>query len=384
MSNSTTSTTVPIMGHSWLVLSACVAVLTFGFVLDTESAFAGLLTAGIWGFQIAMGALIYIGMLVVAGAKWWRPVRGRFLDVAFMLPVPVVLLAVTVIVGMPWLYQWALPEVAEASYLIHHKSGWLNRPFFIARILGCASLWFVFLWAIGKRLKEMMTRPSDVTKASLARLCAGFLVVMGLTVSVGFWDWTMSLEAEWFSTMYSVYGFAGCLQAGMAGVTALAIWWSRKNPDAAISDKTRHDLGKLLFAFSMFWAYIWFCQFMLIWYANLPEEVVYYSTRFQGGWSAMFWLNPVVNFIIPFLWLLSARVKKHEEALLQASLFVLVARFVDVLLMIEPAKSQRLGFPIYHLAATLGVAAIMLLWGRHMASRNRMSPSKHVATAAAH
>jgi hypothetical protein len=217
------------------------------------------------------------------------------------------------------------------------------------------------------------------------RVSAGFIVVMGLTVSVGFWDWTMSLEAEWFSTMYSVYGFAGCLQGGMAAATALCIWWSRHNPDSGIDAKVRHDLGKLLFGFSFFWAYIWFCQFMLIWYANLPEEVGYYLTRFQGGWALVFWLDPLMNFVIPFFWLLSARVKKNEGALLQAAVFVLCARFVDVLLLVEPAKSESVVFPIYHLVATVAVAVVMLLFGRHLVPRGRPATGgKRTAAAGAH
>ena len=375
---------VPVPKHSWLVLLGCIAVVAVGFVSSTTRAFAALLTAGVWGFQLAMGALIFIAIFVVSGARWWRPTRGRFLDVANMLPVPVLLLAVVTIVGMPWLYAWSDHAVAESSHLIHHKAGWLNRPFFIARAVGLAVIWFTFLWAIGKRLRQMFREPTDELKGSLARVSAGFIVVMGLTVSVGFWDWTMSLEAEWFSTMYSVYGFAGCLQGGMAATTVLAILWSRQNPNSGIDAKVRHDLGKLLFGFCFFWAYIWFCQFMLIWYANLPEEVGYYVTRFEGGWTLVFWLAPLLNFIIPFLWLLSARVKKNENALLQAALFVLFARFVDVLVMVEPAKSEHVVFPIYHLAATVAVAVAMLLFGNYVVSRNRPAVSGGKRAAAAH
>jgi hypothetical protein len=127
---------------------------------------------------------------------------------------------------------------------------------------------------------------------------------------------------------------------------------------------------------------------MLIWYANLPEEVGYYHTRFHGGWSLAFWLDPLLNFALPFLWLLSARVKKNERALLQAALFVLCARFVDVLMMVEPAKSESVVFPIYHLAATVAVAVTLLLFGRFMVSREQPAPGgqsgKRAAPAAAH
>jgi hypothetical protein len=263
------------------LVSLFAAFVAMGILLSPQRGWAGLLTAGTYGVQIALGALIWIALLVVSGAKWWRPARSHFLRVASMLHVPMLVAAVAAIAGMAFggLYPWAEHGAAEHSHLLHEKIGWLNKPFFVVRTAIIVVLWSAFFAMIRGPLQRVIAREASSARHRLARVCAAFIVVMALTISVAFWDWTMSLEPEWFSTMYGVYGFAGALQGGMAAVTALSIWYARRNPDSGISVKVRHDLGRLLFGFSMFWAYIWFCQYMLIWYANLPEGVKTSSTR---------------------------------------------------------------------------------------------------------
>jgi hypothetical protein len=128
----------------------------------------------------------------------------------------------------------------------------------------------------------------------------------------------------------------------------------------------------------MFWAYIWFCQYMLIWYANLPEEVSHYLTRTGGGWGPLFWLNPIVNFGIPFFVLLSARAKRREDVLYQMSLLVLVGRWLDVYLLVEPSTSPSVSAPFFHVAATVLVVVGMLTWAARGASGDRVAPRRTV------
>jgi Ni/Fe-hydrogenase subunit HybB-like protein len=187
-----------------------------------------------------------------------------------------------------------------------------------------------------------------------------------VTLSVAAWDWGMSLEPEWFSTMYGVLVFAGTLQGGIAGVTVLALLLDRQGRlDAPLGDSGRHDLGKLLFAFSTFWAYVWFCQFLLIWYANLPEETGHHAARLTGGWGTLFWLNPILCFVAPFVTQLSQTAKREPRILYQAALVVLLGRWLDTYLLVAPSQGPVPAFPLGAIAATVTVLAGMrLLWER--------------------
>jgi len=365
------------MPHLKLVLTVCLTVLAIGLVLQPQRALSGILTAGVYGAQIAIGALVFTCLLIVTGAKWWRPVRRDFLAIARMVAVPGLAVLLVAVLGLPVLYKWAAPGVMDTNHLLHGKMGWLNKPFFIARVVAVIGIWLLLVNAIGGAVARHMARPTTATRTKLTRLGALGIVLLGLTISVAFWDWTMSLEPEWFSNMYGVYGFAGALQGGIAAAAALSIYNSRKHPERRIGPATLHDYGKLLFGFSMFWAYIWFCQYMLIWYANLPEEVTHYITRGAGGWGVLYWLNPIVSFVIPFLVLLSARPKKKEAVLLQVSIIVLVGRWIDIFMLVEPSTSPHLVLPLYGVVATICVVAAMLLV---TTLRRRSNPASRAAS----
>jgi Ni/Fe-hydrogenase subunit HybB-like protein len=168
----------------------------------------------------------------------------------------------------------------------------------------------------------------------------------------------MSTEPSWTSTAYGVYGFASSFQAGIAAIALLALGLVSGH---AAGPKIRHDLGKLLFAFSTFWAYVWFCQYMLIWYTNLPEEVPYYTRRMTSQWAPLFWLSPLLGFVVPFILLLSAKAKRNPVVLGFASIVVLAGRWLDAYLQIAPARHTAPPAPLFALAAGVAVLAGMAL-----------------------
>ncbi|MDP6125144.1 MAG: hypothetical protein QGH20_05245, partial [Candidatus Latescibacteria bacterium] len=296
----------------------------------------------------------------VGGARWWHGVVATSFKIARTLPVPAILLVLTLVLGLRVLYPWAVPGATETNHLLHEKAIWLNAPFFLARMVVVLAIWF----AVTKLLADSVTpdnqHPHAKASASPGRAGAASLLLLAVSVSVGFWDWVMSLEPEWFSTIFSVYGFSGALHGGIAAVTVMALLKTRPGGACPVDPHARHTLGILLFAFTMFWAYIWFCQYMLIWYANLPEETSHFATRFTGGWQMLFWLNPIVNFVVPFVALLSVPAKKNPWLLQRVALIILVGRWLDVYLMVTPASGAGRSVPIYAVAATLVVVVSML------------------------
>lgn len=339
-----------------------IGVLAYGAAANPRDAFPGLLTAALFGLTVALGGAVFAAIQGVSGARWWAPVRPVASALAGTLAVPGTALFLTLVLGLRTLYPWARPGAAAVSHALHAKAVWLNPSFFLARALVVLVLWMALASLLRDRLAALDGRPSAEANRAFARASVLFLLLLAPTLSAASWDWAMSLEPEWYSTMFSVYIFSGTFLGGIAAVAVLAIWLDRRGLlGRRLAPETLHDLGKLLFAFGTFWAYIWFCQYLLIWYSNLPEETPYFARRLTGGWTLLFWLNPVLNFGVPFAALLSARVKRRPGFLAQVALVVLLGRWLDSYLLIAPAGSPLPSFPVYAVVATLLLVPGMLL-----------------------
>jgi len=347
---------------AWLVAAVvCLAVAIGGVFVDPVAGWQGLLIAAYVGLSAALGATLFVAINRVTGAKWAHGIHRVPWAVGRLMPVPAAFLAVVLPLGLTALYPWAVPGAAEASHLIHEKAAWLNVPFFLGRAGAVLAGFWVLTAMLLPRPEPAAAEPRmPSTPAAVI-----FVLLFAVLISVSSWDWMMSLEPEWFSTMFGVYGFAGTFLSGIAVVTVVAVIWSRAGEKRiALGDRQAHDLGALLFGFSMFWGYIWFCQYMLIWYANVPEETPYFAHRLSHGWEMLFWLNPVVNFVIPFVALLRKPAKLNRSVLLQVGIIVLVGRWLDAYLMVAPSQGGSPTLPVFALAATVVVGVAMLVVGR--------------------
>jgi len=352
-------------GAAWIGVAAGLALWLGSLALDAREAWAGLLTASLFALTLALGALVFLAIQVATGAGWWLPVESVARRLSRTLIVPAVALAACLFGGLQALYPWARPGALAASPLLASKALWLSAPLFLARAGAILGVWLVFARVIDGRAGELFQAPSVATRGRLLRAAIGFLIAYAFTISIAMWDWTMSLEPEWFSTMRGVYGFAGMFLGGIGAITALSLQLDDAGElPVRLSASTRHDLGKLLFAFSAFWGYIWFCEFLLIWYANLPEETGHYLIRLAGGWSTLFWLNPLLSFAVPFALLMSAQAKRQPSMLFQVSLVVLIGRWLDAYLLVQPALAASPPWPLATLAATAALLAAMWLAGR--------------------
>lgn len=324
-----------------------VSVIWYAFT-DPTRAFTAMLTAGMFGVSLALGAAIVIATQGAAGATWWYPIQNVALLMTRTLVVPAIVLGIVFVFGLSALYPWARPDVVEASHLLHEKAAWLNVPFFLARAIVVFLVWFGSLAALRARPRK-------------PRMSIVFLILLAPTLSIASWDWMMSLEPEWFSTMYGVYLFSSAFLAGIAVVAMLCLLFEGTSLLPELDGARRHDLGKLLFAFSAFWAYIWFCEAMLIWYSNIPEETTHFAARLSSGWTLLFWLNPILSFVVPFVALMSVNAKKHRQTLFHVAAAVLVGRWLDAYLLVWPSTGPFSGFPVLALVTTAGVVAAMAL-----------------------
>ena len=219
-------------------------------------------------------------------------------------------------------------------------------------------------WAIVRQSRQQDVDGKIRRTLLNRRLSALFIAVFGVTFWLASFDWIMSLEPHWYSSLFAIYNFAGLFLGGLAAITILVVWLRRLGPfRSTLNESHLHDLGKLVFAFSTFWMYIWFCQYMLIWYANIPEETIYFVRRAQGTRLPLFLTTMILNWAVPFLVLLPKRTKRNPLTLVQVSVVILLGRWLDLYLMTFPAFSQdRLWFGAWEVGMTCGTAGLFM-WG---------------------
>ena len=330
-----------------LILLGCA---TFGFMLtkDKERAWHAYLAGYYYFFVLAIGGLFFSSIQHVVKAGWSVNVR-RFCE-SFTSFLPVAFGgALVLLAGGHSLYEWMdKAKVAEDAALAH-KSGYLNVPFFVIRLVVFFALWLLFAKKlVGGSLAQDKTGDEEITKSSVGWGIA-FLLTFAISFSLFSVDLLMSLMPHWFSTVFGVYCFAGLFQSTMATMILLILYCKKKGLlEGYVDENHLHDLGKFMFAFTVFWAYIAYSQYMLIWYANLPEETVFYLPRVTGSWTFVTASLLLFKFVVPFLALLSRRAKRNPAFLGAVAVLILVMQYVDIYWIIYPnlnADAPVFGLP---------------------------------------
>jgi hypothetical protein len=351
---------------SLLIIGVVTAVVGVGVAPERLWASGLLVSYCILG--VGLAGLCFVAIHYAAGARWSVAIRRVAEALAATLLLGIVLLAV-VFVARPELYSWidASSLGSTADTALAFKRFWLSRPFFLARAAVFAILWTTFAVAI-RRCSQKQDLDGDPrwTRVNV-RLSAAFLVIFGVTFTLASFDWVMSLEPRWYSTIFGIYNFSGLFQSGLAALILAALWLEWRGPlRGVLNEEHLHDLGKLLFAFSVFWVYIWFSQYMLIWYTNIPEETTYFIRRLHGTWFALFVANVAFNWIVPFLLLLPRNAKRRRATLGSVAAVVLLGRWLDLYLMIFPSvvgEVPRIGlWEIGITAGGIGCFGLVLVW----------------------
>ena len=290
---------------------------------------------------IPLGALVFVTLQHLTRAGWSATVRrlaeliGSTMPLFAVLVVPIVL---PTLAGSHAVFEWADPTLVANDHLLQHKAPYLNGSFFAARCIVYFGLWILLArFFLGSSLLQDKTRDVELTHRQ-QRWAAPAMIGLAVTLSYASVDLIMTLEPHWYSTIIGVYYFAGCFVSCMAVLIVLAKYLHHRGKlGDAVNVEHYHDLGKLLFAFTFFWAYIAFSQYMLIWYANIPEGTIWYQHRQDGSWIGFSLLLLFGHFIIPFLGLISRNAKRRTNVLLFWAIWMLVMHWVDMYYLIAPS-----------------------------------------------
>jgi hypothetical protein len=317
-------------------------------LISQEHFFQSYLFGYIYWMQITLGSVGLVMLHYLVGGRWSFAIR-RLLEAGAMTLFPMALLFIPILLGAQYLYLWARPEQVAESALLQYKTPYLNLPFFVGRTLLYFVIWIGLAYLLNRWSIEQ-DRTADVALyRRLKSLSAVGTILYMLTVTFAAFDWMMSLEPEWFSSIYGVIFIAGQAVATIAFALILLAALARREPLANwLSVDVFNDLGNFLLAFISFWAYVSFSQYLIIWSANLPETVTWYIRRTEGGWEWLAFILIFCHFALPFALLLSRRAKRNTRLLVAVAVFVLLIRFVDIFWMIKPAFYPE-GFYIHWL-----------------------------------
>jgi hypothetical protein len=339
---------------------AGLAVSLIGLVLNPRQFFQSYLMAYSYALGITLGCLA-LGMIHQLSGGAWGVITRRLIGAASrVLPVLTVLF-IPILLGSHSLYEWTHTEAVAADEILRQKQSYLNLPFFIARAALYFFVWNALVYFLNKWSLEQDHSPDPRIARKMQALSGGGLLAYGLTVTFASFDWLMSLDPHWYSTIYGVLVMGGQGLAALAFLIAMLVWLSRRPPlDAVVAPVHFHDLGNLMLAFVMLWAYFSFSQYLIIYSGNLPEEITWYMHRLQTGWRFVGLILVLFHFAIPFLLLLARRVKRTPELLVRIAAGMLIVRLVDLFWLIAPAF-HREGLVVHWLDVVLP-AAIGALW----------------------
>jgi hypothetical protein len=357
--------------------------IIYGFASGhADRAWANLLLSNFYLMAIALGAVFFLAVQYVAEVGWSVQVKRVLMAMGTYMPFAVICMITIFVLGHHHLYDWTHEEnYQEGGHhfdeILDGKSAYLNVPFYVIRLMAYAFIWAGFAWWIRRESLREDDLGGTSSYFKMSKMSATFLVFFAVSSSTGAWDILMSIDAHWFSTLFGWYTFAGMFVSSMTVTTMITVYLKKKGYLPNVNENHIQDLGKFMFAFSIFWTYLWFAQFMLIWYANLPEEVAYYIPR-QGYFRPIFVANLLINFFSPFLILMTRDAKRIGGLLVFTGVIMLIGHWIDVYLMVMPGTvGTESSFGIQEIGTTCFFVGIFLWFVFNGLSKAPLVPKNH-------
>jgi hypothetical protein len=345
----------------------CWVAAIAGFFIDPARFYQSYLTAFLFTVFIPLGATFFVMVQYLTGSAWSVPMRRIAENMMMTIPAGLVLI-IPVLFGVHDLYHWSHADVVAKDALQRAKASYLNQNWFLYRALIFFGLWTLWAWRIYKHSTRQDRDGSLEHMHAISRWSAPGLLMLVVTVTLASFDWSMSLDPHWYSTIFGLYCFSGGALAFVAAWTLICRFLRDKGVLAnTINIEHYHDLGKWMFALVIFWAYIAFSQYLLIWYANIPEETIWYFHRFEGSWGVLSFVLLFGHFIIPFLVLLPRAAKRNLRVLTGMAIWLLVMQYLDFYWQVMPTFYAAGVAPHWLNLACLGAVGsvfALVFWSR--------------------
>ena len=339
--------------------AAGIVALIIGLIAQPAYFFRSYLVGWVFWTGVALGSLVLVMVNHMTRGAWGVAAR-RVLEAATRTLPWMLLLFLPIAFGMDSLYPWT--DTAHHDEILQQKAAYLNQPAFFVRLVIYFAVWLFLMFAIN-RFSERQDREANPDLITRVKRIAGpGIVLWGLCVTFAAVDWLMSLEPHWFSTIYGVWLMGSMGLSALAFLIVFSAWlWQREPMNAVLRPGHFHDWGKLMFAFTMLWAYFSFSQFLIIWAGNLPEEITWYKHRISHGWGVIALVIVLFHFALPFLLLLSRDLKRNPRMVAWVAGLMIFMRLVDLVWQVEPGfKDQIPAFYWMYAAAPLAIGGIWL------------------------
>lgn len=365
-----------------ILISIGAGTFIIGLLSDRETTWASYLITNYYFLSLAMGGAFFYVIQSITQSGWASAFKR--VPEAMMAYIPfAALFFLLLYFGTHDLYHWSHTDAVANDYLLQYKSSFLNVPFFFIRIIVFFALWIIFIVILRKfSLREDMFDPTDqngimalFNKSELYSKI--FIFILAITFSLSAFDWIMSIDAHWYSTIFALKNLVAAFLHGVSVLTLIVIILYRKGYFPFLNKYHLHDFSRYIFMLAIVWGYFWFSQFMIIWYGNIPEETVYYSVRWQEGWKLMFYLEIVLNWAIPFIVLLPIKASRNMTVITIVIILLIIGQYVELFVQVIPGTVGILKFGLIGTGLFLGYAGLFALVVATALSKAKIIPPNH-------
>src|SRR5450759_241946 len=365
-----------------LLIAIGAGTIIFGLITDRQATWANWLIVNYYFFSIAMGGAFFFVIQSISQSGWSSAFKR--VSEALMSYVPFAALFFLLLwFGVNDLYQWSHKDTAALDPIIQHKSAFLNIPFFFARMILYFLLWIVFIRKLRQiSLREDLADPSNTDgimylfgKTELYSKI--FIFILAITFSLSAFDWIMSLDVKWYSTIFALKNLVAAFLHGVSILTLIVFILYKRGYFPFFNEYHLHDFARYIFMLSIVWGYFWFAQFMIIWYGNIPEETAYYSIRWQAGWKVLFFLEIGLNWFIPFMILLPVKASRNMTIVTIVIVFLIIGQYIDLFVQVIPGTTGALKFSWISAGTFLGFAGLFALVIATTLSKAKILPFNH-------
>lgn len=361
-----------------------IGAVTFiaGVLTDAPRTWAGYLVTNYYFLSLAVGGMFFLVLQNISQSGW----SAAFIRVpeAMMAYIPFsAIFFLLLYFGMHDLYHWSHDEAVAGDEILQHKSTFLNLPFFFIRMIICFSLWIFFVIRL-RKLSHMedIIDPADQNRilslfSKIEFNSKVFIFILAITFSFSAFDWIMSVDAHWYSTIFALKNLVAAFLHGVSILFLIVFILYKKGYFPFMNDYHLHDFSRYIFMLSIVWGYFWFSQFMIIWYGNIPEETVYYYERWQGRWKALFFLEIGLNWLIPFLVLLPVKTSRNINILTGVIIVLIIGQYLDLYVQVMPGTTGKLAFGWIEAGLFLGYTGLFAFIVATALSKAKIIPSNH-------